>query len=144
MSAPKAGYKGAVYIEGTKIGGGTTWSYSGSTRNMQPIDEFGDEIITHIPLQIEGGDISVTGNYLMNSDAGQQAVRVLFKSGDQITDLKLYVSYADTIYEWPDNSTSPASYVTVTNYDNIADDKSGIGSFTMTFKVSGILVPVGT
>lgn len=138
----KAGYKGAVYIGAVKIGGTTTWNYSGSTRNMQAIDQFQDEVITHLPLQIEGGDITITGNYLMHEDAGQQLLRTNFESGAEITDVKLYTSKADNIYLTSDGASTPSSYVTVVNYDNVGDDKSGVGTFTCTLKVSGRLKPV--
>ena len=142
MAVPTAGYKGSVKIGAIEIGGSTTWSYSGSVRNMIPVDEFGQEIITHIPAQIEGGEVTITGNYKMDTDAGQVLLKTRFDSGDPITDLKLYINEAGGVYHTLDNTTSPASYVTVTNYDNIAHDKSGIGTFTATFKVSGKLLPV--
>jgi hypothetical protein len=138
---PKAGYKGDIYIGSTRIAGGATWSYSGSTRAMQETDEFGDEIKTDIPLQITGGEVTITGNYLMSQDVGQQLLKTKFDDGSQITDLKLYISQTDGIYLTPDSTTTPASYVTVTNYDNVTHDKSGIGTFTCTFKVSGKMKP---
>jgi len=137
---PKAGYKGDIYIGAMRIAGGATWSYGGSVRAMLPTDEFGDEIVTDIPGQITGGEITITGSYLMSQDAGQQLLKTRFDSGEQITDLKLYISKDDDIYLTPDNTTSPASYVTVTNYDNITHDKSGTGTFTCTMKVSGKLL----
>jgi hypothetical protein len=139
---PKAGYKGAFYIGAVKVAGSATWTYSGSVRAMQPTDEFGDEIVTDIPLQITGGEITLTGYYLLDTDAGQQLLKTKFESGDPITDVKLYISYADGIYHTPDDTTTPASYVTITNYDNIGHDKSGVGTFTCTMKVSGQLKPV--
>lgn len=139
---PKAGYKGDIYIGAVRIAGGATWTYGGSVRTMLPTDEFGDEIVTDIPGQITGGEITITGNYLMNSDAGQQLLKTLFDSADPITTIKLYISHTDGIYHTPDNTTTPPSYVTVTNYDNINHDKSGVGTFTCTMKVSGKLLPV--
>lgn len=144
MAKPKAGYKGAVYIGAQKIGGSTTWTYPGSVRAMLPVDAFEDEIVTEIPGQITGGEITITGNYLMESDAGQQLLKTKFDSGDEITDLKLYISKADGTYLTPDDTTSPTSYCTITNYDNVSHDKSGIGTFTCTIKVSGKLKPVYT
>ena len=139
---PKAGYKGAIYIGAVQIAGGATWSYGGSIRTMLPVDEFGDEIVTDIPGQIIGGEVSITGNYLLDTDAGQQLLKTKFDSGDPITDLKLYISQSDGIYHTLDNTTTPPSYCTVTNYDNISHDKSGIGTFTCTIKVSGKMLPV--
>lgn len=138
---PKAGYKGRVLIGAVVIAGSASWSYGGSVRTMLPTDEFGDEIVSDIPAQIVGGEVTITGNYLMSQDAGQQLLKTRFDSGDQITDLKLYISETDGIYLTPDNTTSPPSYVTVTNYDAVTHDKSGVGTFTCTFKVSGKLLP---
>jgi len=138
----KAGYKGDIYIGAVRIAGGATWANSGSVRAMLPKDEFGDEIVTDIPGQITGGEITITGNYLISEDAGQQLLKTLFDSGDQITNAKLYTSKTDDQYMTPDDSTTPASYVTVTNYDNVSDDKSGVATFTCTMKVSGKLKPV--
>ncbi len=138
----KAGYRGAIYIGAVKIGGSTTWGYSGSTRNMQPVDALGDEVIVDIPLQIVGGDITITGNYLMFEDAGQQLLKTRFDAGTGMADVKLYTSKTDDHYLTPDDSTDPTSYVTITNYDNVADDKSGVGTFTCTMKVSGKMKPV--
>jgi len=69
-------------------------------------------------------------------------LKTLFDSGDQITNAKLYTSKVDDHYMTPDDSTTPASYVSVTNYDNVSDDKSGTATFTCTMKVSGKLKPV--
>jgi len=140
--AVKSGYKGAVYIGAVKIGGSTTWGYSGSTRTMLPDDEFGDEIITHIPGQIEGGEITITGNYLMFEDTGQQLLKTRFDAGTGMTDVKLYISKTDDHYMTPDDSTTPASFFTISNYVNVSDDKSGVGTFTCTMKVSGKMKPI--
>jgi len=141
-SFPKAGYKGKVKIGNVTIAGLATWSYGGSVRTMIPVDEFGDEIITHIPAQIEGGEVTISGNYIGDVDAGQQLLKTRFDGGTQITDLYLYISETDGVYYMPDDTTTPASFVTVTNHDAIDHDKSGIGTFTCTFKVSGLLKPV--
>ena len=142
MCALKAGYKGAVKIGAVTIGGSTTWSYSGGVREMHEDTEFGDEIKTHIPGQIEGGEITVTGNYLMHDDTGQQLLKTRFEAGTAMTDLYLYWSTGDTQYLKPDNGTTPASFATCTNYDAIGNDKSGVGTFTATFKVSGRMTPI--
>lgn len=139
---PKAGYKGKVKIGAVTIAGSATWSYSGSVREMLPTDEFGDEIVTEIPGQITGGEVTITGNYLMSQDAGQQLLKTRFDAGTAMTDLYLYISETDSIYMMPDDTTTPASYATITNYDNVGHDKSGVGTFTCTVKISGKLKPV--
>lgn len=140
---PKAGYKGAIYFGTTKIGGGTTWAYGGNVRNMQAVDEFEEEVVVDLPLQIVGGEVTITGNYLIDNDAGQQLLATKFDSGEQITNLKLYLSKVDNYYLTPKASSSPASYATVTNYSAISHDKSGVGTFTATLKISGVLETIG-
>ncbi len=139
--ALKAGYKGKVKIGATTIGGSTTWSYSGAVRELLEDTEFGDEHKTFIPGQIEGGEISITGNYLMDEDTGQQLLKTNFDAGTAITNVLLYLSETDSFYMSPDDTTTPASFVTITNYDAVANDKSGVGTFTCTMKVSGKLKP---
>jgi len=79
---------------------------------------------------------------LMFEDAGQQLLKTRFDAGTGMTDVKLYTSKTDDHYLTPDDATTPASFVTITNYDNITDDKSGVGTFTCTMKVSGKMKPV--
>jgi len=136
----KAGYKGAVYIGGTKIGGSTTWSYSGETRNMQDIDEFEDEVVKQLPLQIVGGDIEITGNYLLDSDDGQKLLKTNFDAATEITDIKLYTDKDNGVYLTPDAS----SHCVVTNVNSVGNDKSGVGTFSCTIHVNGQLEQAGS
>lgn len=142
MTVPKAGYKGDVYIGAVKIAM-ASWSCAGGERQMQAVDELGDEVITDLPLQIRGGTITLTGNYKLDTDEGQKLLATRFASGAQITDLKLYTDQTGGIYLTPDDSTSPVSFATVTNCRNVGDDKSGIGTITATLLVSGVLKQVG-
>lgn len=136
----KAGYKGAVWY-GTdyKIGSGT-WTYSGDTRNMQDIDEFQDEIVKQLPLQIVGGDITITGNYLVDSDAGQKQLKIDFDAATEITNLRLYTDKTNAIYMTP----KAGSHIIVTNVNNVGNDKSGVGTFSATLHVNGTLEQVGS
>jgi len=136
----KAGYKGAVYIGSTKIGGSTTWAYTGETRNMQDIDEFGEEIVKQLPLQIVGGDITITGHYLVHSDAGQKLLKTDFDAATEITDIRLSVDKNNGVWMTP----KAGSHVIVTNANNIGDDKSGVGSFSATLHVNGELEQIGS
>lgn len=142
----KAGYKGAVWY-GTdyKVGSGT-WTYSGETRNMQDIDQFQDEIVEQLPLQIVGGDITITGNYLVDSDAGQKQLKIDFDAMTKITNLRLYTDKTGTIYMTPSATglNGGQSHVVVTNVNNVGDDKSGVGTFSATLHVNGTLEQVGS
>ncbi len=138
----KAGWKGAVYIGGTKIGGSTTWAYSGETRNMQDIDEFTDEVVKQLPLQIVGGDIEITGNYLLDTDVGQKLLTTNFDGAVEMDDVKLYTDKADagTIYMTPDAS----SHCIITKVKATGSDKSGVGTFSCTMHVNGQLEQSGS
>lgn len=143
MTAPKAGYKGAVYLGTTKIGGSVTWAYDGETRNMQDVDEFEDQHIMSLPLQIVGGSVTITGNCLMD-DAGQALLETRLADGAQITDLKLYVDKALNTYFTPDpaitmTADSIPSHAIVTTARAIGDDKSGVATFSATLKINGAL-----
>jgi len=143
MTAPKAGYKGAVYIGAQKIGGATIWGYDGETRNMQDIDEFEDEHVMALPMQIAGGNVTVTGNLKMG-DAGQILLETRLADGAQITDLKLYVDKSLNKYFTPDPAIlltvdNIPSHAIVTQAKAIGDDKSGIGNFSCTLRICGAL-----
>lgn len=142
MTAPKAGYKGDVCIGGQKIAA-ANWTYAGGERQMQAVDELGDEVIIDLPLQIRGGVVTITGNYKLDSDVGQQLVATKFASGDQIANLMLYTDKSNQVYLMPDPDSTPASYATVTNCRNVGDDKSGIGTISMTLLISGVLKQMG-
>lgn len=142
MTAPKAGYKGDVYLGATKIAA-ANWTSAGGERQMQAADELGDEIITDVPLQIRGGTITITGNYKLDTDVGQRLLATRFAAGTQITDLKLYTDQSNSVYLTPDDGTTPASFATVTNCRNVGDDRSGIGTFSATLLMSGVLKQMG-
>lgn len=141
-----AGYKGAIWY-GTdyKIGSGT-WTFSGPTRNMQDIDQFGDEVVEQLPLQIVGGDITITGQYLVDSDAGQKQLNVDFLAKTKITNLRLYTDKTNSIYMAPSATglNGGQSHVIVTTVNNVGDDKDGVGTFSATLHVNGTLEQVGS
>ena len=139
-TVPKAGYKGDVYFGTTKVAA-ATWTHAGGERQMQAVDELGDELILDVPLQIRGGVITITGHYKLDSDTGQQLAATRFASGAQITDLKLYTDNvgATKTYLTP----ASGSYATVTNCRNVGDDKSGIGTLSISLLMSGVLEQVG-
>ncbi len=142
----KAGYKGAVWYGTDYIIGTGNWAYGGETRNMQDIDQLGDEVVEALPLQIVGGDITITGNYLVDSDAGQKQLKIDFDAATKITNLRLYTDKTNTIYMTPSAAglNGGQSHVVVTNVNNVADDKSGVGTFSATLKVNGTLEQVGS
>lgn len=143
--AVNAGYKGAVwYGTSYKIASGT-WSYSGETRNMQDIDEFSNENVEQLPLQIAGGDITISGHYLLDQDQGQKQLKIDFDAGTKIENLRLYTKY-DTVYMLPSATglNGGQSHVIVTSVNNVGDEKSGLGTLTATLHVNGTLEQIGS
>jgi len=136
----KAGYLAAAYLGAVKISGIGTWSYSGETRNMVDNDEFGDEYITQTPCQVVGGDISISGHYLVDTDAGQKAIKTAFDAKTASTDLKLYTDKDNNIYLTPKAGSS----VICTNVNNTGVDKAGVGTFSATWHVNGELEQAGS
>ncbi len=139
-AAVKAGKFASAYLGAVKISGIGNWTSSGKIRNMGDIDEFNDEIVKQIPLQIVGGDITLTGHYLLDTDAGQKAIDTAFDAGTEITDLKLYTDFDNGIYL----GIKAGGYATVTNTNNVGVDKAGVGTFTCTFHLSGVLEQNGS
>jgi hypothetical protein len=135
----KVGYKGKVKKGSTAIAGIATWSYSGTVRGMEDDSELGDEHKTFVGVQLEGGEITLTGHYLIDEDAGQQLLRTAILADSPWTDIKLFTDELGNKYYEPDPTTTPASYVSVTKFDEISQDKAGIVTFSATLKVSGIM-----
>lgn len=136
----KAGFKGACYIGGTKIGGANSWTYGGETRNMADIDEFTAPIVKQLPLQLVGGDIAINANYLLAEDDGQKLLKTKLDSGAEFDDLRLYTDYDAGIYLTP----KAGSGVIVTNANNVGDTSSGTGTNTATIHVNGSLEQIGS
>ena len=138
MNLP-AGYEGGVYLGDLPVGSGS-WAYPGGTRNMQDIDQFGDEQIDQKPMQKTGADGTISGHYLLDQDAGQKAIKAAYENKTQITDLKLYTDYDNGIYQ----QVKAGGHIIITNANNVAVDKSGVGSWSCTFHVNGVMEQVGS
>lgn len=106
---------------------------------MEDDSELGDGHKTFVGIQLEGGEITLTGHYLADQDAGQQLLRAAIVADSQWTDIKLYTDLDGDKYYEPDSTTTPATYVSVTKFDEISYDKAGIVTFSATLKVSGIM-----
>lgn len=142
----KAGYKAAFYIDDKKVSGLASWTYPGETVNMQDIDEFEKPDVEQIPLQMVGGDISISGMYLVDSDEGQQLLQTYMTGRTKVTNLKLYTDKSETIYLklCATGLNGGASYAYVTNCNNTGVDKSGVGTFNATLHVNGKLEQYGS
>lgn len=140
MSTPKAGYLASAYLGAVKISGIGSWTYGGETMNMGDIDEFGDNIVKQVPLQIVGGDINITGHYKLDTDPGQKALKTAFDARTEISDLKLYTDFDGGIYM----AVKAGGHIICTNVNNVGVDKAGVGTYTATFHVNGELEQTGS
>jgi len=137
MARGKAGYKGRIQFGDTVINGMMTWNYSGSVRDLADDSALRQEIKTYVALQIEGGTVTMNGNFLLDGDAGQQALKDAFDNATELDNIRLYID--DSNYYELDSSTDPASYAIVSKYDDIGVDKAGIISIASELKISGVM-----
>lgn len=141
----KAGYKGKVKIGSTVIAGMANWAVTGGSVNQLEDSEFGDTHETYEGGQSVGGDITISGKYLMDTDEGQQLLLAAFKDQRHIDDLNLYFDLDEDVYLEPDpDAIGGGSYVTVSKEPDYGLDKGGIGTFSITFKISGMMRPNAT
>ena len=143
-NAAYAGYKGKVKIGDVVIAGIATWGVTGGSRAQLEDSEFGDDHEQFAQGQRSGGDVTISGKYLLDSDEGQQLLLDYYKAdGDDthIDDLQLYFDEDGEKYLEPDPDVSPASYVTVSKEPDYGLEKAGIGTFSVTFKISGMMRP---
>jgi len=138
----KAGYKGKIYINDAQIGGIMTWSYSGETRELIDDSPLGQEHNTHIVGPYEGGEITFSGKLLLHSSNelyGQKELKDWWINGTELTNVKLYYDYSGSDYLEPDSDLSPASFVTITKYNEVSCDRGGLVTIAVTAKVAGRL-----
>jgi len=141
------GYKGKILKGTTNILGMAEWNYSGETRNTEPSNLFNYQYMIQTPTTIEGGEISVTGDFLIG-DPGLALIEEAFHLGTELTDLKLYVD-ADN-YFIPDpntilfDGTAQPSHVIITKSPTaVKQAASGIARTEFSAKVSGRLILQG-
>lgn len=128
-----------IGLSDVECAGFATWTYSGETRSLLTQVEFGTEYVQQESGLWEGGEITLTGFYKLDSDAGQQQLRTWFQAATHITSaqIKLYVD--GTYFLTPDDSISPASYIIITKFNETGQDVNGLATFNATMKVSGRL-----
>ena len=141
------GYKGKILKGTTNILGMAEWNYSGETRNTEPSNLFNYQYQIQTATTIEGGEISVSGDFLIG-DPGLALIEEAFHLGTELTDLKLYVD-ADNYFIADPNTvlfdgTSQPSHIIITKSPTaVKQAASGIARTEFTAKVSGRLILQG-
>lgn len=145
--ARSVGYKGKILKGSTQILGMAEWNYSGETRKTEASQLFNYQYEVQTPTTIEGGEITISGDYLMG-DPGLELIEEAFANGTELTDLKLYID--DDNYFIPDpnttlyDGTAQPSHVIITKSPNsVRHAASGIARTEFTAKVSGRLILQG-
>lgn len=137
------GYKCKVMKGNTKILGMATWSYGGEELRFHEYNEFENPHVMSEATIRAGGEITLSGRF-KQGDPGVALLQAAFDSGEEMTDLKLYV---DAIHYWMPDPVVPkedgstfASYCIMTKSPKtVTFDAAGIGTIEMTMKVSGRL-----
>jgi len=145
MDRSEDGYKGRVVHVGLRINGVTGITLPSPIVDELEDGQMGDRYKSYARTRIEGGEVTITGNYLGDQDEGQQALKTAFDNDSELTDVKFYTDYASGKYLVPDpNLEQFPSFVTVTKYNEISYDKDSLITFTATYRVHGRLVEAST
>jgi hypothetical protein len=121
---------------GTIVLGVADWDYSGDALEIieGPVT-FDGTHIEKFESVFKGGDITVNGQTIIG-DAGLGLITTAFNAKTHLTDLRLYLN--GTKYLTPDDTTTPASYVLITQSPNaVKNDAAGTVSFSFKGTVSG-------
>ena len=143
----KAVYKGKVTLGTASILGMGSWSHSGQGRAMLDDTTLGDSVSRYFPDILEGGKITVSGNFKKDDVTGHSTLLSAMFNESGIGNIRLYVDA--TSYFTPNDTTGanwvlpaglPVSQVYVESYDvDFSGPKGALGKFTATFAVDGIM-----
>lgn len=140
--AGKPGYLGEVRFGAVTVNEMMNWNYAGATMDQLDDSYLGVEDKSFIQGQSDGGEITMSGNFLLNSDPGQQLLKTYYDARTQFTDIRLYINKVSGLYYELDDTTSAtrkASYATITKYNEVSVDKTGLVTVSVTVQVSGRL-----
>ena len=132
--AVKLGRYAKVTMGTDTVVGMGNWAMPGITTEQIETTSFGSIYKTFEAGFQDGGEITFAGNYDPADTIGQTALRTANENATHVTNLRLYID--STSYFAPDQSTTPASYVLITNY-NVTFDKADVGKTSFTAKISG-------
>lgn len=129
----RIGKDAVVKLGSTQILGLGTWNMTGVVTDQYEDTEFGDDWKTFVSGLKDGGQITFNGIYNPEDTAGQGAMRTYCDNGTEVTSLRLYI---DNTSYWTPKTTSPYSYVSVTEW-SISADKANVMQCNFTCKISG-------
>jgi hypothetical protein len=133
MTTPIKGKFCKVCLGTFQIAGLGSWEMTGVTTDLLESTEFGDDWKQFEMGLKDGGEITFSGLYDRTDSTGQEDVIDANLNDTQVTDFRCYV---DTTSYWVPATTSPTSYVLITQW-RISADKSGLVQFSGTAKISG-------
>jgi len=125
------GYLGKVAVAAGTIGEMMNWAVSGMEREMLEDTVFEDTVKSYVPARIDGGTITVSGQYAP-ADPGQVQLMADFVSGDAVSAPKFY--YADGVDDYFESSAGAVYVESITDF---GVDESGLGTIGFVLRNSG-------
>jgi hypothetical protein len=140
-------FKGKATLGTSTILGVVSWSHSGQGRASLDDTEMGDKTNRYLPDILEGGKITLSGNFKNDDTTGHSAMLSAMFNESGIGNLRLYVD--NTSYYTPNDTTAanwilpagmPVSQVLVESYDvDFSGPKGALGKFNSSLQVDGVL-----
>jgi len=140
-------FKGKVTLGTHTVLGVASWSHSGQGRSSLDDTVMGDKTNRYLPDILEGGKISISGNYKRDDTTGHSAMLSAMFNESAIGNIRLYVDA--TSYFTPNDTTAanwnipanyPVSQVFVESYDvDFSGPKGALGKFSASLQVDGVM-----
>lgn len=140
-------FKGKATLGAATILGVVSWSHSGQGRSSLDDTSMGDKANRYLPDILEGGKITLSGNFKKDDTTGHSAMLSAMFNQSGIGTLRLYVDA--TSYYTPNDTTAanwvlpagmPVSQVFVESYDvDFSGPKGNLGKFSATLQVDGVM-----
>lgn len=139
-------------ISADKILGIGTWTISGGSYAELDDSEFCDDDMKTKRGIRTGADVTFAGNYKSDDTTGQDAIRLAYWNGTDLTDLRFYVGSDDGTIQYdyyaPNNSLTaggglpaniPISHIKIMSEPNITADKADLTKIDFAGKVEGAM-----
>ena len=140
-------FKGKVTLGENVILGVASWSHSGQGRSSLDDTVMGDKANRYLPDILEGGKVTLSGNYKKDDTTGHSAMLSAMFNESGISNIRFYVDA--TSYYTPNDTTAanwllpagmPVSRVLVESYDvDFSGPKGALGKFSSSMQVDGVL-----
>jgi len=128
------GYKGKIMVGTNVVSEMASWSVSGMETEMLEDTVLGDDIKTYVPGRIDGGTVTVTGQYDPSAEASnaQNALWTAFTTQTAVAeDMTFYYSATGNF------GISTGGEIFVESITDFGVDQSGLGTIGFVLRLSG-------